>query len=138
MRTEGINRIVVAVEDIQKARKRFAELLGIEFWHSNVAHKFGLRAMVSWDGGLELVSPIDPQSSAARFLKKKGEGILSVAFNVKDIEEASIMAQEKGIRITDRIDLGDEVRGFRLLKEVALHPADTHGVAILLFQGELR
>ena len=135
MRTEGINRIVVAVHNVEKASDRYSELLGISFWDAGVQEEFGLRALVSWDGGVELVSPLHPQSDVAKFLERRGEGIYAVAFNVRSVEEARAMAKEKGIRVTQELGWNDADR-FKVVKEIVLHPADAHGVPIILFEGQ--
>lgn len=142
MKREGISHVVVVVKDIEKAVKLYSELFGISFQDvSGVEPEHGVRAMVSWEGGIEICSPINTKADIARelatFLEKRGEGVIAVAFNVKDIEEAATMAVKKGIRITRRNDVGkDKVEGFKWVREVHLDPADTHGVYIALFQKE--
>jgi len=91
--------------------------------------------MVSWDGQVELISPISPQSAAAKFLERKGEGVIGIAWKVKDITEAGDHAAEKGFRIVDRFDF-PAAPGFKLFKEILLHPKDTNEVTVILVQSE--
>ena len=135
MKTGGVDRVVIVVRDIEKASKSYSELLGISFWDAGVREDFGVRAMVSWDGGIELISPTDANSEAARFLEKRGEGLFGVIFKVSDIGEARARAEEKGFCVTGEVDCGLPA-GFKVFKEITLHPEDTHGIVVALVQSE--
>ena len=91
--------------------------------------------MVSWDGQVELISPISAQSAAAKFLEKRGEGVFGVAWKVKDIAEASAEVAKKGFRIMERFDFPD-APGFKLFKEIVLHGKEFNEVPIILVQSE--
>ena len=133
----GVDRVVIAVRDIEAAAKRYSELLGVSFWDGGVRSDYGLRAMVSWDGGIELISPIDNNSMVARFIDKKGEGLFGVIFRVSDIEESRARAEAKGFRVTGDVDTGLP-DGFKVFKEINLHPKDTYGIPTTLVQSERR
>jgi methylmalonyl-CoA/ethylmalonyl-CoA epimerase len=135
METQGLDRVVIAVKDLDKAAKRYSEVLGASFWDAGPQEEQGVRAMVSWDGQVELISPISPQSAAAKFLERKGEGVIGVAWKVKDIAEAGDQATKKGFRIVDRFDF-PAAPGFKLFKEILLHPKDTNEVTVILVQSE--
>jgi methylmalonyl-CoA/ethylmalonyl-CoA epimerase len=131
----GVDRVVIAVRDIDTAAKRYSELLGISFPHSVIREDYGIRAMVSWDGGIELVSPIDNNSLIAKFIEKKGEGLFGVVFKVDDIDKAKARAEAKGFRVTGDVHSGLP-DGFKLFKEITLHPKDTYGISTTLMQSE--
>jgi len=135
METQGLDRVVIAVKDLDKAAKQYSEVLGVTFWDAGPQEEQGVRAMVSWEGQVELISPISPQSAAAKFLDKKGEGVIGVAWKVKDIVEAGDQMTAKGFRIVDRFDF-PAAPGFKLFKEILLHPKDTNEVTIILVQSE--
>lgn len=142
MRSEGINRVIIVVKDIDKATKFYSELLGVSFQDASGTNpEFGVRSMVSWDGGIEICSPADTQAEVAKelatYLKNRGEGVLAVVFNVKDIDEATSIAMKKGVNIIRRTDYREgKVKGFKQITEVHLNPADCHGVYVDLFKGE--
>lgn len=131
----GINRVVIVVKDIDKAGKLFSELLGAKFHDVGVVDKFGIRALVSWDGGLEIVSPVTEDSDAARFLRDKGEGVYNVIFNVDDADQAASRAKALGVRQTGVIEF-DQHPFFKKFKEILLAPEDTCGAFIALAQIE--
>jgi methylmalonyl-CoA/ethylmalonyl-CoA epimerase len=135
MKTLGLDRVVIVVKDLDKAAKRYSELLGTSFWDAGVQEKQGVRAMVSWDGQIELMSPVSAQSGAAIFLEKKGEGVFGVAWKVKDIDEAAAQMTKKGFQIMERFDFPD-APGFKLFKEIVLHPKETNGIFPILVQSE--
>ena len=91
--------------------------------------------MVSWDGQVELMSPVSAQSGAAIFLEKKGEGVFGVAWKVKDIDEASAQVTKRGFQIMERFDFPD-APGFKLFREIVLHPKETNGIFSILVQSE--
>jgi len=132
---KGVNRVVIVVKDIEKAGALFSELLGIRLEDYGVVEDMGVRAMVSWDGGLELVSPVRPDTEVARFMREKGEGVYGVVFNVDDADEASDRAKKLGVRVSGTIEMGEK-QGFRKFKEILLDPEDTHSVFTLLGQIE--
>jgi methylmalonyl-CoA/ethylmalonyl-CoA epimerase len=127
--------VVIVVKDLDKAAKRYSELLGASFWDAGVQEKQGVRAMVSWDGQVELMSPVSAQSGAAIFLEKKGEGVFGVAWKVKDIDEASAQVTKRGFQIMERFDFPD-APGFKLFREIVLHPKETNGIFSILVQSE--
>jgi len=132
---KGVNRVVIAVKDIERASRIFSELLGGRFYDAGVVDKYGVRAMVSWDEGIELISPITEDSQAARFLREKGEGLYNVIFNVDDVDKAATRAKALGIRITETIEL-NQPDLFNKFKEIVLAPEDTCGIFIALGQIE--
>ena len=69
----GVNRVVIVVKDIVRAGRLFSELLGAKFYDAGIVDRFGVKAMVSWDGGIEIISPVTEDSEAARFLSVQGQ-----------------------------------------------------------------
>jgi len=60
----------------------------------------GLHVMISWDAGVEIMSPIYDDgtlvASARRFLDERGEGVYSVVFNVASIDGAKAQVAAQG------------------------------------------
>jgi len=138
MKTLGLNRVVVVVRDLEKAVKQYSSLLGADFWNAGDQEDQGVKAAVSWDGQIELVQPINDQSAAAKFLAKKGEGIFGVAWNVADIDEAQALVNKNGFHMLHRYEFtgGNLAPGYKLFKEIVLHPKQFNEVPIILVQTE--
>lgn len=62
----------------------------------------GLRVLLDWDGGLELVTPLsseaDGDNAVAQFLQQNGPGVYSVVIRVGDASAAEQVAQRYGAR----------------------------------------
>ena len=139
----GVNRITIAVSDLDKAVDIFSRLLNTTFFYATAtAEPYGINAALSWDAGIELCAPVPGRKSdISEFIEKRGEGLMSVYFSVDDVEEARARAEElgAGIKATvefnkDEIDRYFQAR-FRTFKEYLL--ADTSvtcGARIILGQ----
>ena len=73
---------------------------------------------------IELLESTDPEGPIGKFVEKKGEGIHHIAFCVKNLPEALIEAEEKGVRL---IDVKPR-KGAEGLNIGFLHPKSTKGV----------
>jgi methylmalonyl-CoA/ethylmalonyl-CoA epimerase len=133
VKIQGIDHIVIAVKDLDKAVKFFSELLETEFEELNgTLKKIGVRSKISPEG-IELISPIT-QNEVAKFLEQKGEGLYALSLRVKNATQAAADARKKGIRVIGEAkqeQLGTRYFNFR---EILLHPKDTYGVLLLLTQ----
>lgn len=88
MNLRGINRIIVAVHDLEQSKRYYSKLLGANFNNANwTGENYGINVAISWDAGIELCAPMkgrENDSAVSQFLKKNGEGILNVVFNFND------------------------------------------------------
>jgi len=78
---------------------------------------------------VELIEPIVPDSGVARFLKKHGQGVHHICFEVDEVDKELKSLAEKGIEPVSRQGQNDVTGriGF-------LHPRSTRGVLIELAQ----
>ena len=90
---EGIDHIAIAVQSIEKSAKLFEIYLGLSVDHREKIEKQGIRLGVIDIGGIkiELIEPLTRDSTVARFIMKRGEGIHHIAFKVKKIETALLL-----------------------------------------------
>ena len=101
MRQRGVNRVVMAVRDLDAGRAFYEELLGCTFHPADdeEAAVFGVRILMSWDGGIELVAPIEGAGSHIEtFLDERGEGLVGVVWAVQDADASKAAAQRLGHR----------------------------------------
>ena len=100
MRQRGVNRVVMAVRDLQAGREFYERLLGCEFHPGNdeEAAAFGVKILFSFDAGIELVAPIEGKGShIEKILDERGEGIVGVVWAVADADASKSAAQELGV-----------------------------------------
>jgi methylmalonyl-CoA/ethylmalonyl-CoA epimerase len=82
------------------------------------------------DGQLELLEPTRPDSTVAKFLEKKGEGIHHLALSVEDIQSAVKELVSSGVRMIDKVPRP----GANGSTVAFVHPEASHGVLIELVQ----
>ena len=74
---------------------------------------------------LELLEPTSPDSTIAKYLEKKGEGMHHLAFCIEDgVSEALGQADAAGIRLIDKAPR----KGAESLNIAFLHPKSTVGI----------
>lgn len=144
MRPQGVNRVTIAVKDLDGGIALYSKLLGATFHdQSTPAEPYGLRCAISWDAGIELVAPLPGRDSLVEeHIAKHGEGLMGVVFAVDDVDEGRHRAEEMGIGVLALIEYDqDQIREyhqdmFNKYKEYMLNPADTYGAGVILGQIE--
>ena len=120
MKTEGIDHVVIAVKDLEKARKFFSDLLDTTFEDLGVVHELGGTHSIMSPEGLEIVAPETPDAPLAKYIETAGEGVMAISFRVKDEDLATKEAEKHGLKVIGRIDR--DLGSFKGFKEVILHP----------------
>lgn len=111
MKPQGVNRVVIAVKDLEKGMDFFSKLLGATFHEATAEDvvRLGIRVAFSWDAGIELVSPMpDRESFVTEILEQRGEGLINVVFAVDDVEKAREAAEALGLGIWYSVDYDQE------------------------------
>jgi|YNPNPStandDraft_1061719.scaffolds.fasta_scaffold06191_7 methylmalonyl-CoA/ethylmalonyl-CoA epimerase len=121
---EKIDRIAIAVRDLEKAKAFFSDLLDIDFDTVGECEPLGMRGAYS-ALGLELIEPTHPDSLIARFLNQRGEGLWALVIKVRNMEQAIQRFKDKGLVVAGDVTVGT-------MREVAFHPKGSHGVEIVL------
>lgn len=107
VKQRGINRVVMAVHDLEKGKAFYAKLLGATFHpvHEEDAAAYGILCEIAWDAGVELVAPMPERPSHVRaHLEQHGEGLMGVVFAVDDVDASRDAAEELGVRIVADLD----------------------------------
>lgn len=126
-----IDHLGIAVRSLAQARK-FYEQLGLEVANEEtVPHEKVKVAMIPLgDSRIELLEPTSADSTIAKFLEKRGEGLHHVALHVPDLARAIDQLKTSGARlISDEIKVG---AGGHLY--IFVHPSSTGGVLLELVQ----
>ena len=84
--------IAVGAQRLPRVAQMFTEL-GFQFIEFNV-DDVGLRVMLDWDRGLELVTPIEPgtDNPVQHFLDSHGDGVFTLVLRVGDAPRAEEIA----------------------------------------------
>jgi 4-hydroxyphenylpyruvate dioxygenase-like putative hemolysin len=101
-RSSSVHHVVFATpqEQLSETAQFFSDL-GFRFQTIEL-EDVGLRVLLDWDGGLELVTPLsseaDGDNAVAQFLQLNGPGVYSVVIRVGDASAAEQVAQRYGAR----------------------------------------
>jgi methylmalonyl-CoA/ethylmalonyl-CoA epimerase len=127
-----VEHIGVAVASIEKSIHVFRDLLGIplEKVYESDAIKTKIAFFPLEGCTIELIEPMDPESPAAKFIQKRGEGIHHICLGVENIEEALREYEAKGIQLLNKTPR--RTQDGRLV--AFLNPKSTNGVLIELEQ----
>jgi hypothetical protein len=94
--------------------------------------QFGLNNVVFAleDCFLEVISPVQPDTAAGRYLERHGgDGGYMALFDIEDLEGARSRAEQAGVRVVWQIDLPD-------ISGTHLHPADMRAAIVSLDRSE--
>ncbi|MCH7699053.1 MAG: VOC family protein [Chloroflexi bacterium] len=136
MKIKGLDHIVFAVRDVEQAAAAWKHVFGLEVGQrlqpESIQALIGLMQVgVSGSMGalLELAQPLGIEGPVAQALEERGEGMLSLSIEVKDIDVVVAELHAAGVAISD------VVQGPLPATRVARMPAEpTHGVRLQLIE----
>ena len=126
MKISHIEHIGIAVPSLDEAIPFYENVLGLKcFAIEEVADQKVKTAFFKvGQTKIELLEPTSEDSTIAKFIANKGEGIHHIAFATDSVTEALADAAEKGIRLIDTAPRG----GAEGLQIAFLHPKSTCSV----------
>lgn len=127
----GMDHVGVAVKDLEEAIKVYRDILGYKLEGVHVLAERKVKVAFFSTGGqanIELLWPLDSESTIAKFLETKGEGIHHFAVKVKNIENALEALKKKGVSLIDETPKP----GAGGAKIAFVHPKSTKGVLMEL------
>ncbi|MFM5948059.1 MAG: VOC family protein [Novosphingobium sp.] len=133
---------MIAVHDIEKAKREYRDLLGATFIDADwTGRPFGINVSIAWDAGIELCAPMpgrESDSAVSQFLAHRGEGIMNVFFGVDDCDAAVKKASVQGYDCVNSLDYTQEEIDlhlgamFQKYQEVTLNSSAHLGFAVTL------
>lgn len=128
-----LDHIGIAVKSIDAAKKIYEDLgLTIEHVESVETQKVRTAFLSVGDANLELLEPSGPDSTIAKYMEKRGEGIHHICLRVDDIDAHLARLKERGYRLINEAP----VPGAHGCRVAFLHPAAGNGVLIELSEKE--
>lgn len=130
----AIDHVGVAVRDLDEAIAFYRDTYGMTLAHQEVNEEQGVREAMMAVGGsgshIQLLAPLSPESTIAKFLDRTGPGVQQVAYRVEDVQAVSQVLRERGLRL-----LYDEPRrGTSNSRVNFIHPKDAGGILVELVQ----
>ena len=133
----GIDHVGIAVPDFDAAVEFHRATFGLELVHEEVNEEQGVReGMLRAPGdpgtgaAVQLLAPLSPTSTIAKFLDRSGPGLQQLAYRVTDMESAMTALRAAGVRLlyeTPRRGTAGSQINF-------IHPKDAGGVLIELVE----
>jgi methylmalonyl-CoA/ethylmalonyl-CoA epimerase len=130
MKVNKLDHICIAVKNLDKARKIWEPLLGkTQPDDAYVDEPERIRVARYWVGevGFELMESTTPEGDVAKFIEKRGEGVMLISFNVENTRDAVKELQEKGYPFIPDAQ-GQISRPFRDCEFAFVHPKKLNGV----------
>jgi methylmalonyl-CoA/ethylmalonyl-CoA epimerase len=134
-----IDHVGVAVPDLDAAIELYASAYGMTLAHREVNEEQKVEEammQINAEGGdsttqrIQLLAPLDDESTIAKFLARSGPGLQQLAFRVTDVEAVSATLRERGLRL-----LYDAPRhGTANSRVNFVHPKDAGGVLVELVE----
>ncbi|QXT64082.1 methylmalonyl-CoA epimerase [Tessaracoccus palaemonis] len=132
-----IDHVGLAVPDLDEAVKFHTEVLGWRELHREVNEEQGVAEAMMGTGDqlaenarIQLIAPLNEDSTIAKFLAKNGQGIQQMAYRVADLDHVSAVLRERGMRLL----YPEARRGTSGSRINFVHPKDARGVLLELVE----
>ena len=135
MINKKIDHIAIAVKNLDDSGRLFKKLLNTEPSKTETikSEKVKVQFFETNNSKIELLEGIGEDSSVTKFIKKRGEGIHHIAFEVEDIYKEIERLKQLGFKtISESISMGANNKLISFL-----HPKETNGVLIEICQKKL-
>lgn len=130
----AIDHVGVAVPDLDEAIAFYRDSYGMELAHEEVNEEQGVREAMMRVGAsgscIQLLAPLSPESTIAKFLDRNGQGIQQLAYRVEDIDAVCATLRERGLRLL----YDTPKRGTSNSRVNFIHPKDAGGVLVELVE----
>lgn len=126
MEITHIEHIGIAVKSIEEQLPYYEGVLGLKCYNVETVEDQKVKTAFFMVGPtkIELLEPTSEESTIARFIEKRGEGVHHIAYATKNVNEALKEVEVKGVRLIDREARG----GAEGLSIAFLHPKSTGSV----------
>jgi methylmalonyl-CoA/ethylmalonyl-CoA epimerase len=129
-----IDHVGIAVPDLREAIAFYELAFGITSVHEEINEEQGVHeAMLAVGDGetrIQLLAPLTPDSTIAKFIGRSGPGLQQLAFRVDDVDAASQALRDRGLRLLYDVPR----RGTSNSRVNFVHPKDAGGVLVELVE----
>lgn len=126
MELTHIEHIGIAVKSIEEQLPYYEGVLGLKCYNIETVEDQKVKTAFFRIGQtkIELLEPTSEESTIAKFIEKRGEGIHHIAFATKNLNETLQEIEAKGVRLIDK----QPRAGAEGLNIAFLHPKSTGSV----------
>ncbi|WP_370289919.1 methylmalonyl-CoA epimerase [Nocardioides sp.] len=130
----AIDHVGMAVPDLDAAIAFYRDVFGMTLAHEEVNEEQGVREAMMAVGDstscVQLLAPLNEQSTIAKFIDRNGPGCQQIAYRVTDVEQVSALLRERGLRML----YDAPKRGTSDSRINFVHPKDAGGVLVEIVQ----
>lgn len=126
MAVKSLHHVGIAVQSIDDHKAFYEGSLGLEFegLEDVPSQKVRVAFFRAGDVRLELLEPTSEDSTIAKFIEKRGQGLHHLAFAVEDIQDRIAELRDSGLRMIDE----SSRTGSHHMQIAFLHPKSSGGV----------
>lgn len=129
-----IDHVGIAVADLDAAIAFYRDTYGMAVVHREENAEQGVAEVMLRVGAsgpqIQLLAPLTPQSTIAKFLDRNGPGMQQLAYRVSDLDAVSATLRARGMRLLYE----SPRRGTAGSRINFLHPKDAGGVLVELVE----
>jgi len=132
-----IDHVGLAVPDLDEAIKFHTEVMGWRLLHREKNEEQGVEEAMIGTGDqlaenaqIQLLAPLNENSTIAKFIGRSGPGMQQLAYRVKDLDAVSATLRERGVRLL----YPEARRGTNDSRINFCHPKDTGGILLELVE----
>jgi methylmalonyl-CoA/ethylmalonyl-CoA epimerase len=127
-----VEHIALAVADLEAAIDHYRSVWGLEVSHRERVEDQGVEeAMLPiGDTHLQLLAGTNADSTVAKFIDRRGEGLHHIAYEVEDLEATLAELKATGVELIDEAPRP----GGRGHMVAFVHPKSNHGLLVELIQ----
>ena len=127
-----VDQVSIAVHSIEKSLEFYQKTLGLKLItiEEVSSEKVKVAILQAGETRIELLEPTSKDSTIAKFLEKKGEGVHHIAFRTDNLHSVINRLRDQRVQIIEpapRKGSENSMVGF-------VHPKSTHGVLLELVQ----
>ena len=130
----AIDHVGVAVNDLDAAIAFYRDTYGMTLLHQEVNQEQGVHEAMMGVGTsgscIQLLAPLTPESTIAKFLDRSGPGIQQIAYRVVDLDAVSATLRQRGLRLL----FDAPRRGTSDSRVNFIHPKDAGGILVELVE----
>jgi methylmalonyl-CoA/ethylmalonyl-CoA epimerase len=135
LKANYVDHICIAVNDVKKAEKDYIDAFGWEVAYRYVdePEKIRVTGFMVGPTAIEIMEDLDGTGEVAKFIRRAGEGVMLISYNVDNCEESLELLKRNKVRLIDQ-----KPRWFAEYKRnfAFIHPAATHGILTEIIDGK--
>jgi methylmalonyl-CoA/ethylmalonyl-CoA epimerase len=130
-----VDHICIAVNDVKKAEKDYIDAFGWEVAYRYVdePEKIRVTGFMVGPTAIEVMEDLDGTGEVAKFISRRGEGVMLISYNVDNCEESLEALKKNKVKLIDHKPrfFAEYNRNFAFI-----HPMPMHGILTEIIDGK--